>query len=43
MEHGELELTGTADSGTDHLRTDWEAVEDRASKVWSVPLRRKVR
>jgi len=27
----------------DPLQADWEAVEDRASKVWTVPLRKKVR
>ncbi len=27
----------------DPLQADWEAMEDRASKVWTVPLRKKVR
>jgi len=43
MEHAEFNFTGSATEQIDPLQADWEAVEDRASKVWTVPLRKKVR
>jgi len=43
MEHAEFNFTGSDVEQIDPLQADWEAVEDRASKVWTVPLRKKVR
>ena len=43
MEHEEFNFTDPAKVEVDPLQADWEAMEDRASKVWTVPLRKKVR
>jgi hypothetical protein len=43
MEHAEFNFTGSDAEQNDPLQADWEAVEDRASKVWTIPLRKKVR
>lgn len=43
MEHVEFNFTPADTEQIDPLQADWEAVEDRASKVWTVPLRKKVR
>jgi hypothetical protein len=39
----EFDFKHSAQSNIDPLQADWEAMEDRASKVWTVPLRKKVR
>ena len=39
----EFDFKHSAPSNIDPLQADWEAMEDRASKVWTVPLRKKVR
>jgi hypothetical protein len=43
MEHEEFNFTRPVIGEIDPLQADWEAMEDRASKVWNVPLRKKVR
>lgn len=39
----EFDFKHSAPSNIDPLQADWEAMEDRASKVWTVPLRKRVR
>jgi hypothetical protein len=39
----EFDFGHSAPSNIDPLQADWEAMEDSASKVWTVPLRKKVR
>lgn len=41
MEHEEFNFTRPVMGEVDPLQTDWEALEDRASKVWNIPLRKK--
>jgi len=43
MGQEEFNFAGSDTEQIDPLQADWEAVEDRASKVWTVPLRKKVR
>jgi hypothetical protein len=43
MEHEEFNFTRPVMGKIDPLQADWEAMEDRASKVWTVPLRKRVR
>jgi hypothetical protein len=43
MGQEEFNFTPSDTEEIDPLQADWEAVEDRASKVWTVPLRKKVR
>jgi len=43
MEHEEFNFTLPGIGEVDPLQADWEAMEDRASKVWTVPLRKRVR
>jgi len=39
----EFDFKHSAPSNIDPLQADWEAMEDRASKVWTVPFRKRVR
>jgi hypothetical protein len=43
MEHTEFNFTCPVKEDIDPLQADWELMEDRASKVWTIPLRKKVR
>jgi hypothetical protein len=43
MGQEEFNFTPSDKEEIDPLQADWEAVEDHASKVWTVPLRKKVR
>lgn len=43
MEHEEFNFTHPVMEDIDPLQADWEAMEDRASKVWTVPLRKRFR
>lgn len=43
MEQGQLDFKNPSQPGDfDPLQADWEAAEDRASAVWSIPIRKKV-
>ncbi|MEI7947690.1 MAG: hypothetical protein WCJ02_13400 [bacterium] len=43
MGQEEFNFTPSDKEEVDPLQADWDAMEDRASKVWTVPLRKKVR
>ena len=43
MGQAEFNFTRPVMGEVDPLQADWEAMEDRASKVWTVPLRKRVR
>ena len=42
MEHEKFNFTRPVMGEVDPLQADWEAMEDRASKVWTVPFRKRV-
>lgn len=39
----DLDFEHVTDSNIDPLQADWEAEEDRASAIWTIPLRKRVR
>jgi hypothetical protein len=39
----DLDLEHSAPSNIDPLQADWEAEEDRAAAIWTIPLRKRVR
>jgi len=41
MEHAEFNFTCPVLEDIDPLQADWVSMEDRASKVWTIPLRKK--
>ena len=43
MEHEEFNFTRPVMGEVDPLQADWEVDENRASSIWTVPLRKKVR
>jgi hypothetical protein len=43
MGQEEFNFTRPVMGEADPLQADWEAMEDRASKVWTVPFRKRVR
>jgi hypothetical protein len=43
MGQEEFDFTRPGIGDIDPLQADWEETEDRVSKVWNVPLRKKVR